>query len=192
MILKIFIYFLFLFSSNLDKNKWYSKFLEAMYTPSGVSFNAIINQKQFDMNSKISAYVEIVDSLHLLIEIDKETIILRGDTIQTYNIETNQLIIDRLIDSDIGIFSLLSGNLREININKTISFKNTIQINFSIPSMDYKGFVEILKSGKPKRMRLAFSKDQYIDIAIKDFKEGELFKFNLFNPNPTEIINLYE
>ena len=192
MILKIFIYFLFLFSSNLDKNKWYSKFLEAMYTPSGVSFNAIINQKQFDMNSKISAYVEVVDSLHLLIEINKETIILRGDTIQTYNKETNQLIIDRLIDSDIGIFSLLSGNLREINIIKTIPFKNTIQINFSIPSMDYKGFVEILKSGEPKRMRLAFSNDQYIDISIKDFKEGELFKFNRFNPSPTEIINLYE
>ena len=192
MILKIFIFFLFSFSSNLDKNKWYSKFLEAMYTPSGVSFNAIINQKQFDMNSKISAYVEVVDSLHLLIEINKETIILRGDTIQTYNKETNQLIIDRLIDSDIGIFSLLSGNLREINIIKTIPFKNTIQINFSIPSMDYTGFVEILKSGEPKRMRLAFSNDQYIDISIKDFKEGELFKFNKFNPSPAEIINLYE
>ena len=192
MILKIFIFFLFSFSSNLDKNKWYSKFLEAMYTPSGVSFNAIINQKQFDMNSKISAYVEVVDSLHLLIEINKETIILRGDTIQTYNKETNQLIIDRLIDSDVGVFSLLSGNLREIKIHKTIPFKNTIQINFSIPSMDYKGFVEILKSGEPKRMRLAFSNDQYIDISIKDFKEGELFKFNRFNPSPTEIINLYE
>ena len=192
MILKIFIFFLFSFSSNLDKNKWYSKFLEAMYTPSGVSFNAIINQKQFDMNSKISAYVEVVDSLHLLIEINKETIILRGDTIQTYNKETNQLIIDRLIDSDVGVFSLLSGNLREIKIHKTIPFKNTIQINFSIPSMDCKGFVEILKSGEPKRMRLAFSNDQYIDISIKDFKEGELFKFNRFNPSPTEIINLYE
>lgn len=192
MILKIFIFFLFSFSSNLDKNKWYSKFLEVMYTPPGVSFNAIINQKQFDMNSKISAYVEVVDSLHLLIEINKETIIVRGDTIQSYNKETNQLIIDRLIDSDIGIFSLLSGNLREINIIKTIPFKNTIQINFSIPSMDYKGFVEILKSGEPKRMRLAFSNDQYIDISIKDFKEGELFKFNRFNPSPAEIINLYE
>ena len=192
MILKIFIFFLFSFSSNLDKNKWYSKFLEAMYTPSGVRFNAIINQKQFDMNSKISAYVEVVDSLHLLIEINKETIILRGDTIQTYNKETNQLIIDRLIDSDIGIFSLLSGNLREINIIKTIPFKNTIQINFSIPSMDYKGLIEILKSGEPKRMSLAFSNDQYIDISIKDFKEGEIFKFNRFNPSPSEIINLYE
>ena len=192
MILKIFIFFLFSFSSNEDKNKWYSKFLEAMYTPSGVSFNAIIDQKQFDMNSKISAYVEVVDSLHLLIEIDKETIILRGDTIQTYNKKTNQLIIDRLIESDVGIFSLLSGNLREIKINKTTFIKNTIQINFSIPSLNYQGLLEILKSGKPKRMRMTFSKDQFIDIAIRDFKKGGLSKFNKFNPSPTEIINLYE
>ena len=163
-----------------------------MYTPSGVSFNAIIDQKQFDINSKISAYVEVVDSLHLLIEIDEETIILRGDTIQTYNKKTNQLIIDRLIESDVGIFSLLSGNLREINIDKTAFIKNTIQINFSISSFNYQGFIEILKSGKPKRMRLTFSKDQFIDIAIRDFKKGGLSKFNKFNPSPIEIINLYE
>ena len=192
MILKIFIFFLFSFSSNEDKNKWYSKFLEAMYAPSGVSFNAIIDQKQFDINSKISAYVEVVDSLHLLIEIDKETIILRGDTIQTYNKKTNQLIIDRLIEGDVGIFSLLSGNLREININKTTSLKNTIQINFSIPSLNYQGYLEILKSGGPKRMRLTFSNDQFINITIRDFKKGALSKFNKFNPSPIEIINLYE
>ena len=71
MILKIFIFFLF--SSSSNENKWYSKFLDTIYTPSGVSFNAFIDQRQFDMNSKISAYVEVVDSLHLLIEIDQET-----------------------------------------------------------------------------------------------------------------------
>jgi len=190
MILKIFIFFLF--SSSSNENKWYSKFLDTIYTPSGVSFNAFIDQRQFDMNSKISAYVEVVDSLHLLIEIDQETIILRGDTIQTYNKKTNQLIIDRLIDTDVGIFSLLSGNLRDVDIYKPTLLKNTIQINFSLPSFDYNGFIEILKSGEPKRMRLAFSGDQYIDISIKDFKEGGLSKFNGFNPNPKEIINLYE
>ena len=31
------------------------------------------------------------------------------------------------------------------------------------------GSFEILKSGKPKRMRLAFSSDQYIEILIKHF-----------------------
>ena len=190
MILKIFIFFLFSFSSN--ENKWYSKFLEAMYTPSGVSFNALIDQRQFDINSKISAYVEVVDSLHLLIEIDQETIILKGDTIKTYNKKTNQLIIDKLIDADVGIFSLLSGNLRGVDIYNSTLLKNIIQINFSLPSLDYNGFIEILKSGKPKRMRLAFSSDQYIEILIKDFKEGGLSKFNGFNPNPSEIINLYE
>ena len=97
-----------------------------------------------------------------------------------------------MIESDVGIFSLLSGNLREININKTTFIKNTIQINFSIPSLNYQGLLEILKSGKPKRMRLTFSKDQFIDIAIRDFKKGGLSKFNKFNPSPIEIINLYE
>ena len=108
MILNFFLFLLFSFPQNEDKDFWYSKFLAAMYSQSGVSFNAMIDQKQFDLNSSISAYVEVIDSLHLLIEIDQETIVLSGDTIQTYNKKTNQLIIDKLIDKDVGIFSLLS------------------------------------------------------------------------------------
>jgi len=175
-----------------EKNKWYSKFLDAMYVESGVSFNAYIDQKQYELNSEILAYVEVVDSNHLLIEIDQETILLSGDTIQTYNNKTNQLVIDRLIDDDIGVFSLLSGNLREVNILKTTIFKNIVRINFSLPSLDYKGFIEILKSGEPKRMRLSYSSDQFIDITITGFRTGELSKFGSFNPSPREIINLYE
>ena len=192
MILNFFLFLLFSFPQNEDKDFWYSKFLAAMYSHSGVSFNALIDQKQFDLNSSISAYVEVIDSLHLLIEIDEETIILSGDTIQTYNKKTNQLIIDKLIDNDVGIFSLLSGNMRQVEIINAILHENSIQINFSFFSTGYNGFIEILKSGNPKRMQLKFSRDQYIDIKINNFKIGEFQKYSSFNPSPKETINLYE
>ena len=192
MILKIFLFFLFSFAEKRDKEIWYDKFLEAMYPPLGVSFNASISQKQYDISSSISAYVEVLDSVHLLIEIDHETIILSGDTIQTFNKKTNQLIIDKLIDNDIGIFSLLSGNLRKVEIINTVSRKNSVQINFAFLSMGYSGYIEIFKSGKPKRIQLSFSSDQYIDITIDNFKTGGLQKYSGFNPSPKETINLYE
>ena len=176
MILKIFLFFLFSFAEKRDKEIWYDKFLEAMYPPLGVSFNASISQKQYDISSSISAYVEVLDSVHLLIEIDHETIILSGDTIQTFNKKTNQLIIDKLIDNDIGIFSR----------------KNSVQINFAFLSMGYSGYIEIFKSGKPKRIQLSFSSDQYIDITIDNFETGGLQKYSGFNPSPKETINLYE
>lgn len=192
MLLKVFTLSLFPLFILEGENKWYSKFLETMYKDKGVSFNASIDQKQYDLSSEVLAYVEVVDSRHLLIEIDQETIVLSGDTIQTYNKETSQLIIDKLIDNDVSIFSLLSGNMREVNITKTESINNIIRINFSLLSQGYNGFIDILKSGEPKRMRLSYSNDQFIDITITNFEIGNISKYNGFNPYPKEIINLYE
>ena len=190
---KAFILFLLpLFINESDDDKWYLKFLEAMYADPGVRFNAVINQKQFDLDSKILAYVEVVNSKNLLIEIDNETIVLKGDTIQTYNKRTNQLVIDRLIDGDIGIFSLLSGNLNNVDIIRSVLSKNTVKIIFSLPIQRYSGFVEILKTGEPKRMKLSFSDNQYVDITIDEFTTGSLSKFNNFKPSPKETIDLYE
>lgn len=75
---KAFILFLVpLFINESDDSKWYLKFLEAMYADPGVRFNAVIDQKQYDLDSKILAYVEVVNSKNLLIEIDNETIVLK-------------------------------------------------------------------------------------------------------------------
>ena len=190
---KAFILFLVpLFINESDDSKWYLKFLEAMYADQGVRFNAVIDQKQYDLDSKILAYVEVVNSKNLLIEIDNETIVLKGDTIQTYNKRTSQLVIDRLIDGDIGIFSLLSGNLNNVDIIRSVLSKNTVKIIFSLPFLKYNGFVEILKTGEPKRMKLSFSDNQYVDIAIDEFTIGSLSKFNNFKPSPKETIDLYE
>ena len=192
MFLKVFTLSLFSLLILEGENKWYSKFLETMYEDKGVRFNASIDQKQYDLSSEVLAYVEVVDSRRLLIEIDQETIVLSGDTIKTYNKETSQLIIDKLIDNDVGIFSLLSGNMREVNITKAEPINNIIRINFSLLSQGYNGFIDILKSGEPKRMRLSYSNDQFIDITITNFEIGNIYKYYGFNPNPKEIINLYE
>lgn len=192
MFLKVFTLSLFSLLILEGENKWYSKFLETMYEDKGVRFNASIDQKQYDLSSEVLAYVEVVDSRRLLIEIDQETIVLSGDTIKTYNKETSQLIIDKLIDNDVGIFSLLSGNMREVNITKAESINNIIRINFSLLSQGYNGFIDILKSGEPKRMRLSYSNDQFIDITITNFEIGNIYKYYGFNPNPKETINLYE
>ena len=146
------------------------------------------------INSSLLSLITVAksNSKNLLIEINHETIVLKGDTIQTYNKRTNQLVIDRLIDGDIGIFSLLSGNLNNVDIIRSVSSKNTVKIIFSLPIQRYNGFVEILKTGEPKRMKLSFSDNQYLDIAIDEFKTGSLSKFNNFKPSPKETIDLYE
>ena len=175
-----------------QSNSWYQKFLSALNNKAGVTFTAQIMQKEFELSSESIAKIEIVNKKHFIIDMNQETIFISGDTIKTYNKLTKQLIIDKIINDDIGIFSLLTGNIENIVFNKSIVSNEKIKIIFMIPELGYDGQIDILKSGEPKQMNLSYAKDQYINILINNFQTGNLTMYENFQPNPKEIINLHE
>ena len=175
-----------------QSDRWYQKFLSTLNNKAGVTFTAQIMQKEFELSSESIAKIEIVNKTHFIIDMNQETIFISGDTIKTYNKLTKQLIIDKIINDDIGIFSLLTGNIENIVFNKSIVSNEKIKIIFMIPELGYDGQIDILKSGEPKRMNLSYAKDQYINILINNFQTGNLTMYENFQPNPKEIINLHE
>jgi len=190
---RISLYFLFSVCISYGQNdRWYKKFLSTLNNQAGVTFTAQIMQKEFELSSESIAKIEIVNKAHFIIDMNQETIFISGDTIQTYNKLSNQLIIDKIINDDIGIFSLLTGNIENIVFNKSIISNEKIKIIFNIPELGYSGQIDILKSGEPKRMNLTYAKDQYINIVINNFQIGNLTMYENFQPNPKEIINLHE
>ena len=190
---RISLYFLFsVCISYGQSDRWYKKFLSTLNNQAGVTFTAQIIQKEFELTSKSIAKIEIINKAHFIIDMNQETIFISGDTIQTYNKLSNQLIIDKIINDDIGIFSLLTGNIENIVFNKSIISNEKIKIIFNIPELGYNGQIDILKSGEPKRMSLTYAKDQYINIVINNFQTGNLTMYENFQPNPKEIINLHE
>ncbi len=190
---RISLYFLFSVCISYGQNdRWYKKFLSTLNNQAGVTFTAQIMQKEFELSSESIAKIEIVNKTHFIIDMNQETIFISGDTIQTYNKLSNQLIIDKIINDDIGIFSLLTGNIENIVFNKSIISNEKIKIIFNIPELGYNGQIDILKSGEPKRMNLTYAKDQYINIVINNFQIGNLTMYENFQPNPKEIINLHE
>ena len=190
---RISLYFLFSVCISYGQNdRWYRKFLSTLNNQAGVTFTAQIMQKEFELSSESIAKIEIVNKTHFIIDMNQETIFISGDTIQTYNKLSNQLIIDKIINDDIGIFSLLTGNIENIFFNKSIISNEKIKIIFNIPELGYNGQIDILKSGEPKRMNLTYAKDQYINIVINNFQIGNLTMYENFQPNPKEIINLHE
>jgi hypothetical protein len=190
---RISLYFLFSVCISYGQNdRWYKKFLSTLNNQAGVTFTAQIMQKEFELSSESIAKIEIVNKTHFIIDMNQETIFISGDTIQTYNKLSNQLIIDKIINDDIGIFSLLTGNIENIVFNKSIISNEKIKIIFNIPELGYNGQIDILKSGEPKRMNLTYAKDQYINIVINNFQTGNLTMYENFQPNPKEIINLHE
>ena len=190
---RISLYFLFSVCISYGQNdRWYKKFLSTLNNQAGVTFTAQIMQKEFELSSESIAKIEIVNKTHFIIDMNQETIFISGDTIQTYNKLSNQLIIDKIINDDVGIFSLLTGNIENIVFNKSIISNEKIKIIFNIPELGYNGQIDILKSGEPKRMNLTYAKDQYINIVINNFQIGNLTMYENFQPNPKEIINLHE
>ena len=190
---RISLYFLFSVCISYGQNdRWYKKFLSTLNNQAGVTFTAQIMQKEFELSSESIAKIEIVNKTHFIIDMNQETIFISGDTIQTYNKLSNQLIIDKIINDDIGIFSLLTGNIENIVFNKSIISNEKIKIIFNIPELRYDGQIDILKSGEPKRMNLTYAKDQFINIVINNFQIGNLTMYENFQPNPKEIINLHE
>jgi hypothetical protein len=190
---RISLYFLFSVCISYGQNdRWYKKFLSTLNNQAGVTFTAQIMQKEFELSSESIAKIEIVNKTHFIIDMNQETIFISGDTIQTYNKLSNQLIIDKIINDDIGIFSLLTGNIENIVFNKSIISNEKIKIIFNIPELGYNGQIDILKSGEPKRMNLTYAKDQFINIVINNFQIGNLTMYENFQPNPKEIINLHE
>ena len=109
-----------------------------------------------------------------------------------YNKLTDQLVIDRIINDDFGILSLLTGNLNDVSFNKSILSKDRVKIIYSIPEFNYDGYIDILKSGEPKKMNIVYAKNQFIDIKITNFRFGGLSINTAIRPKPKEIINLYE
>jgi len=175
-----------------QSDRWYQKFLSTLNNKAGVTFTAQIMQKEFELSSESIAKIEIVNKKHFIIDMNQETIFISGDTIKTYNKLTKQLIIDKIINDDIGIFSLLTGNIENIVFKKSIVSNEKVKIIFKIRELGYDGQIDILKSGEPKQMNLSYAKDQYINILINNFQTGNLTMYENFQPNPKEIINLHE
>ena len=81
---------------------WEDKFMAAMNDPKGVSISVEIQQKQFETNSIQNGRIEIFTDDHYLLDTATETVHVAGDTIQTWNKVTNQLIIDQMIEGAVS------------------------------------------------------------------------------------------
>ena len=103
-----------------QSNPWKEKFISAMNDPRGVSITVEIEQKQFDTNSVERGTIEIVKKDHYLLDTSSETVVVMGDTIQTWNKQSNQLIIDQTIEGDFSIFNLLTGGFESVIFSKPI------------------------------------------------------------------------
>ena len=175
-----------------QSNPWKEKFISAMNDPRGVSITVEIEQKQFDTNSVERGTIEIVKKDHYLLDTSSETVVVMGDTIQTWNKQSNQLIIDQTIEGDFSIFNLLTGGFESVIFTKPIVREKQVSMHYDIPTMGYEGKIIIKKNGRPIELKIQYGSNQNVTMKILTFYHGNLSLYHAFNPSDVEVIDLRE
>ena len=175
-----------------QSNPWKEKFISAMNNQRGVSITVEIEQKQFDTNSVERGTIEIVKKDHYLLDTSSETVVVMGDTIQTWNKQSNQLIIDQTIEGDFSIFNLLTGGFESVIFSKPIVREKQVSMHYDIPTMGYEGKIIIKKNGRPIELKIQYGSNQNVTMKILTFYHGNLSLYHAFNPSDVEVIDLRE
>lgn len=175
-----------------QSNPWKEKFISAMNDPRGVSITVKIEQKQFDTNSVERGTIEIVKKDHYLLDTSSETVVVMGDTIQTWNKQSNQLIIDQTIEGDFSIFNLLTGGFESVIFSKPIVREKQVSMHYDIPTMGYEGKIIIKKNGRPIELKIQYGSNQNVTMKVLTFYHGDLSLYHAFNPSDAEVIDLRE
>ena len=175
-----------------QSNSWKEKFISAMNDPRGVSITVEIEQKQFDTNSVERGTIEIVKKDHYLLDTSSETVVVMGDTIQTWNKQSNQLIIDETIEGDFSIFNLLTGGFESVVFSKPIVREKQVSMHYDIPTMGYEGKIIIKKNGRPIELKIQYGSNQNVTMKVLTFYHGDLSLYHAFNPSDAEVIDLRE
>jgi len=173
-------------------NPWIEKFIAAMNDPKGVSISVEIQQKQFETNSIQSGTIEIFTDNHYLLDTATETVHIAGDTIQTWNKVTNQLIIDQIIEGDMNIFNLITGDFKNVVFGPPIVGETLVAMDYDIPIMGYSGKMTILKNGQPKNIKIKYGPNQSVDLSVNSYTKGKIVLYHTFSPRAMEVIDLRE
>ena len=185
-------YTLFVNGAYCQSKVWYDKFIKYIDRPNGVSVSIVIHQKQFESSVIDTGLIEIKASDKYILDFSDETVYVDNDIIKTWNKKDDQLIIDRRIKGDIAIFDLFNKDFKEMTLGATTIQNEIIMIDFNISKMGYKGTLSMLKSGKPKEIKIIYGPEQSVSLEVNKLKIGGLTLYNSFNPQNVEIIDLRE
>lgn len=172
--------------------QWEQKFIGAMNHDDGISINVKIEQMQFDAKSFDSGIIEIVDKGNYILDFLTETVFVSEGIIKTWNKVNNQLIIDKLIEGDVTIFDLLTGDFKDVLFETPYQKGGVILAKFNIEMMGYSGYIKTKENGEPIELKVKYGPDQFLLLTVTNYIKGNLKLINQFNPLNAEIIDLRE
>ena len=143
----------------------------ALHKEGGVLIDATIEQIQVENEWTDYVLVEILDSTKFIFIATEQIIKVDSDTIFTFTLNTNQLVIDHYYRNEFNMLSLLSGNLSQIKVGEVQKRVRDTIINFTIPQIESRGKIWInSKTYYPIRIVLEDDLKNHTTITINSVK----------------------
>ena len=166
----------------------------AMHPDGGMLIEATLEQNQTENNWTDYISIEIIDSTRFVVIGTEQILKVDVDTIYTFTPETNQLVIDRYYRNDFNLLSILSGNMRQIEIvNVQKRIRDTI-IDCTVPNFESRGKIWInSKTYYPIKILLEDDLDNSSTITIDSIEPlGFVHQYDEYILDGWEIIDLRE
>ncbi|MEE8340733.1 MAG: hypothetical protein V3R52_01400 [Candidatus Neomarinimicrobiota bacterium] len=166
----------------------------ALQEDGGKLIEATIEQIQVDNEWTDYVTVEIVDSNKFVFIATEQIIKVDLDTIFTFTLNTNQLVIDHYYRNEFNMLSLLSGNLNQVKLGNVQKRSRDTIINFTIQQIESRGKIWINSmTYYPLRMILEDDLDNHTTITIDSIDPlGFPKRYDEYTGDGWEIIDLRE
>ncbi len=167
---------------------------QLMHSPGGIRMSFFIKQVQLEDEWTDRVVMEIVNSDRFIFETPQQVVKIDSNVVYTYNLESQQVIIDSLIKEDFSLYDILTGNFDRIEVTDVEITDSTRAIDFHIADMDYSGTIWVTKKNmRPTRIVLDYNEDSSVELLVESF--GGLPDDRLFDQyrlEGWEVIDLRE
>ncbi len=143
-------------------------------------------------NSSIS--ISFIDTTSYFVTSNDQDIFVSGNQIKTWNKKSNQLIIDRRLEEEEDIFTLLAGNLNGVSLQDKRNENGFTSFGFLIQDFGLKGSLKVDQSNwHLRQIKIEYDDDNWVQLDVESWQilTGNV-SFYEFGKNAEEIIDLNE
>jgi hypothetical protein len=161
--------------------------------PEGVRMNLVINQDQEGESWHTEASIQILNEKQFIYIADDQIIKVDQDTIYTFDLYEKNLVIDQYFRDDFTMFTLLSGDFKNIDVTNVGEEQRSHRVDFTIKELDISGSMWISKYFyNPEKISFEDGGSN-IQILINSFTSlSGLSDFTSFDEDDWEVIDLRE
>jgi hypothetical protein len=165
---------------------------QTLYSQSG-HYKIELIQNQFSVQNLSKGDLFIENNHHLLIRFPNVHLYLNGDYFYSFYPNEKKIIIDRYIETEFNIISILNRDWKNISIENVTSDGDSKTIHILMDDYDMRGKLEVSNQNFPQNLELVFNENESIQLNL-DLIELKSIDFTILLLDTTdwEIIDFHE